>query len=96
MKLLMISAFPVSLGAFPARGRWCFWWSPWSWGNNDWPTPLFDALSCKERNHALDGLGQGWPSPSKVGRRPTSGRAHRRTGTRNQRRTDQKITCWAL
>jgi hypothetical protein len=25
---------------------------------NDWQNPLFDALSCKEGNHTLDGLGQ--------------------------------------
>src|SRR5947207_8967084 len=39
----------------------------------------------------LDGLGQACPSPGQVGRRPTGDRAHRRTGTRNQRQTDQKI-----
>jgi hypothetical protein len=50
-----------------------------------------DALSCEERIHRLDGLGQACPSSGKIGRRPTGDSAHRRTGTRNQRRTDQKI-----
>jgi hypothetical protein len=44
-------------------------------------------LAPEERIHRLDGLGQACPGAGKVGRRRASGRAHRRTGTKNQRRT---------